>query len=152
MLGARTPAAPVVGDLKRTLARIHADRPIEIAVREEDGSMAFRGERQDLEEMIGNLLDNACKWAASRVDISLARISGQLVVTIDDDGAGLPADRHGEAMGRGRRLDESSPGSGLGLAIVADIAGLYGGRLQLDQSPAGGLRAVLTLPLAADPE
>jgi signal transduction histidine kinase len=152
VLGARTPVVPVIGDLKRTLERIHADRPVEIAVRDEGGSLAFRGERQDLEEMIGNLLDNACKWATAGVEISAARKDGQLVVTIDDDGAGLPADRHGEAMGRGRRLDESSPGSGLGLAIVADIAGLYGGRLRLDESPAGGLRAVLTLPLAADPE
>lgn len=151
VLGARTPVAPVIGDLKRTLRRIHADRSVEIVAQQQDETAAFRGERQDLEEMIGNLLDNACKWATSRVEISATRQDGQLVLTIDDDGAGLPPSQHGEAMGRGRRLDESSPGSGLGLAIVADIAGLYGGRLQLDESPLGGLRAVLTLPLAAGP-
>ncbi|MDH3230321.1 MAG: sensor histidine kinase [Alphaproteobacteria bacterium] len=152
VLGARTPVAPVIGDLKRTLERIHADRSVEIVAQGEDGSAAFRGEREDLEEMIGNLLDNACKWAASRVTVSTAHKDGQLVVTIDDDGAGLPASQHGEAIGRGRRLDETSPGSGLGLAIVSEIAGLYGGELQLDESPMGGLRAELTLPLAAEPD
>jgi signal transduction histidine kinase len=152
VLGARTPVAPVIGDLKRTLQRIHAERPVEIVVRLEGQPEVFRGERQDLEEMIGNLLDNACKWAASRVVVSTTRTDGELVVVIDDDGAGLSASLHGEAMGRGRRLDETSPGSGLGLAIVADIAGLYGGNLQLDESPMGGLRAVLTLPLATGPD
>jgi len=152
VLGARTPVAPVIGDLKRTLERIHSDRAIEIAVHQQDERIAFRGERQDLEEMVGNLMDNACKYAASRVDVSTARSDHQLVVMIDDDGVGLPVAQRAEAMGRGRRLDQTSPGSGLGLAIVSDIAGLYGGRLQLDESPEGGLRAALTLPLAAGPD
>jgi len=149
VLGARTPAAPVIADLQRTLLRIHADRSIAIEARDESEPLAFRGERQDLEEMVGNLLDNACKWASSRVRIAAAAEGGMLVLTIDDDGAGLAEAQHGEAMGRGQRLDETSPGSGLGLAIVSDIAGLYGGSLRLDQSPMGGLRAVLSLPLAA---
>ncbi len=152
VLGARTPVAPVIGDLRRTLMRIHSGRRLEIVAREEGTPGAFRGERQDLEEMIGNLLDNACKWAASRVDVTTARRDGEVVITIDDDGAGLPAAQHGEAIGRGRRLDETSPGSGLGLAIVSDIAALYGGKLQLAESPSGGLRAVLMLPVAAGPD
>lgn len=149
VLGARTQVAPVVADLRRTLTRIHADRSITIEVQEDGEGLAFRGERQDLEEMVGNLMDNACKWASSRVQIALSVEHGRLVLTIDDDGEGLAEAQRGEAMGRGRRLDESSPGSGLGLAIVSDIAGLYGGSLRLDESPIGGLRAVLSLPLAA---
>jgi signal transduction histidine kinase len=152
VLGARTPVAQVIVDLKRTLERIHSDRPVVISVLEQTEPMAFRGEQQDLEEMIGNLMDNACKYAASRVNVSAVRSDGELVVTIDDDGAGLSAAQLGEAMGRGRRLDQASSGSGLGLAIVSDIAGLYGGKLQLGESPLGGLRAVLMLPLAAGPD
>ncbi len=152
VLGARTPVAPVIGDLRRTLMRIHAERRLEIVAREEGVAAAFRGERQDLEEMIGNLLDNACKWAATRVDIATARRDGQIVITIDDDGTGLPVAQRDEAIGRGRRLDETSPGSGLGLAIVSDIAALYGGKLRLGESPRGGLRAELLLPGAAGPD
>jgi len=152
VLGARTPVSPVIADLKRTLERIHSERAVEISVPAQEEPVAFRGERQDLEEMIGNLMDNACKYAASRVCVAAARSDDHLAVTIDDDGPGLPAAQHGEAMGRGRRLDQSSPGSGLGLSIVSDIAGLYGGKLRLGESPMGGLRAVLTLPLAAGTE
>lgn len=150
VLGARTPVAPVVEDLRRTLLRIHLDRAPDIAssVAEDADSAVFRGEKQDLEEMLGNLLDNACKWAGGRVDVAVSSRGRVLTVTIDDDGPGLPAERRAEAMGRGRRLDEAAPGSGLGLAIVADIARLYGGELRLDESPMGGLRAELTLPAA----
>jgi signal transduction histidine kinase len=108
----------------------------------------FRGERQDLEEMLGNLMDNGCKWAVKRVDVSVLARGDRLTVTIDDDGPGLPADSRDDALGRGRRLDEAAPGSGLGLAIVADIAGLYGGAVKLGESPSGGLRAELDLPAA----
>lgn len=151
VLGARTPVAPVVEDLRRTLLRIHLDRAPDItsSVAGNTGTAVFRGERQDLEEMLGNLLDNACKWAGGRIDVAVSARGRVLTVTIDDDGPGLPAERRAEAMGRGRRLDEAAPGSGLGLAIVADIARLYGGELRLDESPMGGLRAELTLPAAA---
>lgn len=150
VLGARTPVAPVLGDLQRTLLRIHAEKSLEIRVTVMDPAPAFRGERQDLEEMIGNLLDNACKWASSRIDADILLESENLILRIDDDGPGLPAAKRGEVMTRGRRLDESAPGSGLGLSIVADIAGLYGGGLTLAESPSGGLRAELKLPLARD--
>ncbi len=153
VLGARTDVLPVLGDLARTLERIHADRhpggalAIEVAC---PPGLAFRGARQDLEEMLGNLLDNACKWAAHGVRVEAQRQAGRLLVTIDDDGPGLPAERRAEVLERGRRLDEQVPGSGLGLAIVADIALLYGGRLALDTAPAGGLRVHLDLPAARE--
>ncbi len=149
VLGARTAVPPVLEDLRRTLLRIHADKALTIDIAGGIGAAAFRGERQDLEEMLGNLMDNACKWAVSGVKLAVAVEADQLTVTIDDDGPGLTPEQHEEAMGRGKRLDESSPGSGLGLAIVSDIAALYGGKLALKESPEGGLRAVLLLPSAA---
>ena len=149
VLGARTPVAPVVEDLRRTLLRIHADRNLTIEATIPADAI-FRGERQDLEEMLGNLMDNACKWTNLRVLVSAERSGSVLTLRIDDDGHGLPADKRSEAMRRGRRLDETAPGSGLGLAIVADIAELYSGALHLAESPLGGLRTELMLP-AAEP-
>lgn len=149
VLGARTPVFSVVEDLKRTLLRIHADKALTIDIEAGTPGMAFRGEQQDLEEMLGNLMDNACKWAAATVQVTVSGASERVTITIDDDGPGLAPEERDEALGRGKRLDESSPGSGLGLAIVADIAALYGGGLTLNESPRGGLRAVLDLPAAA---
>jgi signal transduction histidine kinase len=114
--------------------------------------LRFRGEKQDFDDMAGNLIDNACKWAKSEVRVVAEALpsSGSdrlfFELTIDDDGPGLAADRRDEALRRGRRIDESKPGSGLGLSIVVDLAGAYGGKLNLSNSPLGGLRAVLVLP------
>jgi signal transduction histidine kinase len=148
ILGARTDVLPVLGDLKRTLERIYADKVLEIEVACAP-ELAFRGARQDLEEMLGNLLDNACKWAAARVKVRADAAAEQVLqIAIEDDGPGLPAARRAEVLERGRRLDEQVPGTGLGLAIVADLAQLYGGRLILDAAADGGLRALLILPAA----
>src|SRR5690606_18087359 len=108
----------------------------------------FRGERQDLEEMLGNLLDNAYKWARSRVRLSVETANGRLAVQVDDDGPGLDDAGLQAVKQRGVRLDEAVPGSGLGLAIVRDIAELYSGGLALERSAFGGLSAILTLPAA----
>jgi signal transduction histidine kinase len=146
ILGARTDVLPVLRDLERTLARIYADKAlaIELACPSE---LAFRGARQDLEEMLGNLLDNACKWAAANVTVRAEAAAEQgLQIAVEDDGPGLPAERRAEVLERGRRLDEQMPGTGLGLAIAADLAQLYGGRLVLEAAAAGGLRALLILP------
>jgi signal transduction histidine kinase len=132
------------------MEKLHRERDIAIAVDVPDHAL-FRGEQQDLEEMIGNLVDNACKWARSRVAIEVVADAsandGQKVrVIVDDDGPGLsPAERDQVAL-RGQRLDESKPGSGLGLSIVVELAGLYGGVLTLGTAPIGGLRAELALP------
>jgi signal transduction histidine kinase len=152
MIGVVTEIAPAVEGLARAMRRIHEMRDLSIEATVAPG-LRFRGERQDLEEMLGNLLDNACKWAEGAVDLKVEAIAGggadrrMARVTVDDDGPGLDPAARQAALERGRRLDESVPGSGLGLAIVSDLAGLYGGRLALDASPAGGLRAVLTLPI-----
>ena len=148
-LGGVTEVAPSLDALLRTFTKISQGRGI-------SGSHAilpnlrFRGEKQDLEEMLGNLLDNAFKWARSTVEVSLADEKAgdteRIALLIDDDGPGLPPEAMAEVLKRGRRLDETTPGSGLGLSIVVDLAKLYGGGLSLHRSPLGGLRARLELP------
>jgi len=147
VLGARVPFAPVADDLRRTLEKIHIDRGLRIDVRVAP-NLAFRGERQDLEEMLGNLLDNACKWARSHVELRADSDGAQIICTVDDDGAGLPEEQREAVFARGKRLDEQVPGSGLGLPIVREIAELYDGSVHLEVAPAGGVRAVLHLPAA----
>ena len=153
-IGSATDVLPVVEGLVRTFDKIYRERGI--AFREQGGSgLRFLGERQDLEEMIGNLVDNAGKWARAEVRIAIgsefrdAKSERAFFrVTIDDDGPGLPPEDRAAAMKRGRRLDETKPGSGLGLSIVTELATLYGGTFRLDSSPTGGLRAELTMPAA----
>lgn len=135
--------------LVRTFEKIYRDRQLRFQ-RKSSANIRFRGEKQDFEEMVGNLLDNAGKWARSSVVIETSRRKKSegdfLQIVIDDDGPGLPAELRQEALTRGRRLDETKPGSGLGLSIVNDLAATYGGELALEDSPLGGLRVRLTLP------
>jgi signal transduction histidine kinase len=152
VIGTVTEVAPAIEALRRTMEKIHRDRGVVIEV-VADAQARFRGEKQDLEEMTGNLVDNACKWAASRVFIEvrverpLQPGAGPLLrVIVDDDGRGLSAAERAQVARRGQRLDESKPGSGLGLSIVVDLAALYGGSLSLGNAPIGGLRAELVLP------
>ncbi len=152
--GAATELKPVVEGLVRTYDKLHQDRRITFDVDLQPG-LKFRGEAQDLTDLIGNLLDNAGKWAHERVSIRASRLVSAekeagtfLIAEIDDDGPGLERSARAAALERGKRLDESRPGSGLGLSIVVDLASIYGGSLQLDESPPGGLRAILKLPCA----
>ena len=145
-LGARTPLGATVGDLARTLEKINRARGIRITT-EVEADLNFKGERQDLEEMIGNLMDNACKWSGGLVHVTAGRTAPrELAVTIEDDGPGLTEDECASALQRGVRLDEQAPGSGLGLAIVSDLAKAYGGELSLSRSELGGLAARISLP------
>ena len=153
VVGTITEVASVIEALRRTMEKIHRDRGIVIEVKA-DTPAKFRGERQDLEEMVGNLIDNACKWAASQVFIEvLVEQPAEpgagpklLRIVVDDDGQGLSEAERAKVARRGQRLDESKPGSGLGLSIVVDLAALYGGSLSLGGAPTGGLRAELVLP------
>jgi len=155
--GLRTPLRPVLEGLLRLMNKVHAGRGLKLAILACADDLAFRGEAQDLQEMLGNLIDNACKWAAGRVEVCAEACTagqaglqdgGQLRICIDDDGPGLPADAREAVFARGVRADERTPGAGLGLSIVRELAQLYGGEVRLEVSPWGGLRAVLTLPLA----
>lgn len=133
--------------LARTMMTIHADREVAIDVNVSHELFA-RTQREDLDEMLGNLIDNACKWARSRVETRATSDAGFVVITVDDDGPGLDASLRETVLQRGVRADEAAPGSGLGLAIVADLVELYGGAITLGASPLGGLRATLKLPSA----
>jgi signal transduction histidine kinase len=151
-LGSATEVKPVIEGLTRTFQKVYRDRALAFAIDAPDG-LKFRGEEQDLTDLIGNLLDNASKWARERIDIHAARdprldANGRpfFITQIDDDGPGLNPEARAEALRRGKKLDESRPGSGLGLSIIVDLAHLYGGALQLEDSPLGGLRATLRLP------
>lgn len=156
VIGVSCETEPVLARLIRAMGKIYQDKGIKVAF-DQAGDFRFRGESQDLEEMSGNLIDNACKWAVSRVDVGVVRKSDQatnremFALTVEDDGPGLSPEQRAEAVKRGRRLDETVPGTGLGLSIVADLAALYGGTLQLDSSSLGGLKATLVLP-ALTPE
>lgn len=153
-LGRVTPVEQTVEPLVRALERINRDKGVAINLQVAPGAK-FQGEKQDLEEMIGNLLDNACNWGRKRVDLKIALETPdqtsrmrRLIVTVDDDGPGLTAEQRTKIGKRGMRLDESKPGSGLGLSIVSDLATSYRGAIKLEPSPLGGLRAGLDLPAA----
>jgi signal transduction histidine kinase len=154
VIGTVTDVRKVVTALARTMEKIHHHRNIAIDVDAPEGAR-FRGEQQDLEEMIGNLVDNACKWAQSRVAIEVLTQRPDpnddrriVYILVDDDGPGLSPQQREQVARRGRRLDETKPGSGLGLSIVVELASLYGGGLTLGTAPIGGLRAELLLPAA----
>ncbi|MDP1527091.1 MAG: sensor histidine kinase [Rhodocyclaceae bacterium] len=144
--GARTPLQPVIKGLVRTMRRIHAGRNLALIVQPFATPVAFRGEEHDLQEMLGNLIDNACKWATSRIEIRAHVEQDRLRVSVDDDGKGVATEQRETILRRGVRADEQVPGTGLGLAIVDDLAHMYGGQLALTDSPLGGLQATLTLP------
>ncbi len=155
-VGSTADVTAAVEALVRTFEKIYAARAICFAFAAPE-RIHFQGERQDFDEMAGNLIDNAGKWAKNAVSIAAAKDTERndsqrhfFRVTIDDDGPGLSPGLRQTALARGKRLDETKPGSGLGLAIVADLAALYGGRLSLETSPQGGLRAELKLPCVSD--
>jgi signal transduction histidine kinase len=145
---ARTVLAPSVADLGLVLDKVNADKEIEF-VTDIPAGLAVACERQDFDEMTGNLLENAFQWARSKVEIRACAEEGRAVaVMVDDDGPGLQQADVSQALQAGRRLDESAPGFGFGLSITRELAELYGGALDLSRSPLGGLRAVLHLPQA----
>ena len=145
-LSARANIADCARALSRTLEKLHAGRELQIRI-EADPADTARVEREDLEEMLGNLMDNACKWAKSDIVLLTMRTAGAAItIAIDDDGPGIAPGLRTLVLRRGIRADEAAPGSGLGLAIVRDLAELYGGTITLGSSPQGGLRAELTLP------
>lgn len=152
---ARTEAEPVLERLARVMRKLNPDTTFELSVKPQGLRLAM--EAQDVEETIGNLVENAARFAKKKIVISAAPAPSGVVgddpmrkgwarIVIDDDGPGLDPDQIKEAMKRGRRLDESKPGTGLGLSIVSEIVSEYKGVLELSRAPSGGLRAELVLP------
>lgn len=131
-------------EVLRAIRHIHgANVELEVSA---DEDARFRGDAADLQEIFGNLIDNACKWARSRVRVRVSALDQRLQILIEDDGPGIPAERRSEAIQRGVRLDTSRPGSGLGLQIVDELCHIYGGQLELGNASMGGLAAQVTLP------
>ncbi|MFN9013006.1 MAG: sensor histidine kinase [Pseudomonadota bacterium] len=147
--GQRTALEPVLASLLRAMDKLHADRHLDLGADDVAPELAFAGEEQDLQEMLGNLLDNACRSAHGAVRVKANRDGPWLRIHVDDDGPGIPPEQRASVLQRGVRLDESRDGSGLGLAIVVDLARLYGGDVTLDGAAAGGLSVRLSLPAAA---
>lgn len=143
--GARCLITDSASALVRTMQRLHHERGLTIEARVNDAHTAAV-QREDLDEMIGNLVDNACKWAKGRVIIESCLRDRRVLIVVDDDGPGIPEEMRSAVLNRGVRADEAAPGSGFGLAIVRDLAELYKGGITLDQSPLGGLRTRLELP------
>jgi signal transduction histidine kinase len=143
--GARCRVADSAEGLARTLLRLHAGRGLAIGVHV-PAEHSVRVQREDLDEMLGNLFDNGCQWAKSRVEVASSASETGIVITVDDDGPGLAASMREVVLQRGVRADEAAAGSGFGLAIVRELAELYGGSISLGASPLGGFRAKLQLP------
>ena len=143
--GVRCSVREAADALARTLQQLHVDRGLTLEV-DVAADHAVRAQRPDVDEMLGNLLDNACKWAKSRVTVRSTPSAGAIVISVDDDGPGLAASMRETVLQRGVRADEASPGSGFGLAISRELAELYGGSIALAEAPLGGLRATLRLP------
>lgn len=178
MPGQRTELAPALNALIRAMRHIHADKHLNLQLHLDPPHIAFAGETQDLHELLGNLLDNACKWARSQVTVqatmptttqatvpATTQVTANtqetraphetqrlLHITIDDDGPGITPAQRPQAMQRGMRLDETVAGAGLGLAIASELTSLYNGTISLQESPAGGLRVLLNLPAADVPQ
>ncbi len=145
-IGVKTPVDTTLNSLVRTLGRIYRDKDLDFQVEIQDGLM-FRGEKRDLEEMAGNLLDNACKWTKAKIHIRAEIASDHKIrITIDDDGPGMAPDQYENVLKRGTRLDETTPGTGFGPSIATDLAKAYKGSLKLERSPLGGLRTILFVP------
>lgn len=144
-LGAQVAVKPVAAEIAAALTKIFAESHLRLGMQVDD-DVSFQGDADDLAELLGNVLENACKWAKSEVRLSAWRDAGGLVLRVEDDGPGMTPDQAAAAAERGARLDQMTAGWGLGLSIVADLVSLYGGDVQFGKSPLGGLAVSLFLP------
>ncbi len=141
---ARSSPAEEIGKIASVLRSLYPRLRLEIKTGEE--RTRVRADKEDLQEMVGNLMENACKWAKSAVFVSVRKSGAKVTITVEDDGVGIPKSQLKKALTRGKRLDETTAGSGIGLAIVADAVTLAGGKLKLGHSAKGGLKASIQLP------
>ena len=150
----RAPVTPVLERMIRVTSKLNPH--LKTTFSNQFQNAIFAGEKEDLEEIIGNIMENAAKWGRSKIHLTLRHpqktpdfeeLNAAFEIVIEDDGAGLPADKMAEALKRGKRIDESKPGTGLGLAIVQDTVREYGGYLNLNKASLGGLAVQITLPV-----
>jgi signal transduction histidine kinase len=134
---------PIEG-VVRTLERLYGERGITFDVRVPE-SLEVMTVREDLDEILGNVLENACKWARTSCRVDARADAGRIIIVVDDDGPGIPVEVRDRVPARGLRADEAAPGSGFGLSIAQDLVHAYGGRTSLEDSPEGGLRVVIEL-------
>lgn len=146
VLAAPLPVAPITERLLNTLQKVYRDKELNIHL-SMDPQASFRGDEGDLMELLGNLLDNACKWAVAGIWLEVRQEKGTLRLSIEDDGPGIPLHQAERVLARGVRLDESTPGHGIGLPMVRDIVEAYGGKLEIVHSPHGGARIIVSLPM-----
>lgn len=139
-------AGPAIEAILAAVGRLYRERALEFEIKNEVPDAIVACEAEDLDEMLGNLIENAAKWAKSRVRVVVSRGANTIHIDVEDDGPGMPEDARERVFEAGERLDEQVPGSGLGLAIVRDVANLYGGRAWIGQSVLGGAAAHLELP------
>ena len=143
----RCDVVPAIDRMVRVFGKLAPH--LQVSFKHDPDALIFAGEAEDFEELLGNLLENAANWAKSRIMVSAERDGAELVMTIEDDGPGIPVDKREEVLARGKRLDESKPGTGLGLAIVADLVKAYDGHLALSSGDMGGLKCTIRLPAIA---
>jgi signal transduction histidine kinase len=137
----RTPVLPVVQSIVAVMNKVYADKGLSIDIQSfPDSSLIFNGEQHDLQEIVGNLIDNACKWAKSKVQITVGAHNEKVQIIVEDDGLGVKSEDYVRILRRGFRVDELTQGSGLGLAIVDDLVSLNEGAIELGQSSFGGLK------------
>lgn len=148
IITSRTEILPILRDINRALSIIHQEKDFSIEGDAGLESLFFKGERQDLEEIVGNLMENAAKWAENKIIIRCKPQGDQVIIEVSDDGPGIEASERAAVFERGERLDEETPGTGLGLSIVEDLTKLYGGEITLQDNRPTGLLAILSLPLA----
>jgi two-component system sensor histidine kinase PhoQ len=144
-LAAPQPVRPAVERVLKALSKVHAEKQIETEVNI-DADLRFRGDEGDLMELLGNVLDNACKWCRSQVRASGEIRDGRLALTVEDDGPGIPEADAERVLQRGIRADQSVPGHGIGLAVARDIVEVYDGRVLIGRSTLGGAAVTLVLP------
>ncbi|MBR9970969.1 sensor histidine kinase [Magnetospirillum sulfuroxidans] len=145
VVGERVAVAPIAADIAHALNKVFADRNLQLVVEVAD-DVRFHGHAEDLAEMLGNLMENACKWARGHVRVGAVAGADGITVTVADDGPGLTPEQAEAASRRGKRLDEMTEGWGLGLSIVADLVAVNGGSLDFGRSTLGGLEVRLHLP------
>ena len=144
-LGVATPVGSTASNIVSILQKVFAEKDLVIEI-DIDAAIVFRGHHEDLEEILGNLAENACKWAVSHIEISATQDIKGLTLMVEDDGPGMPEEQAVEASRRGKRFDEISPGWGLGLSIVSDLVEVNGGQTKFSRSPLGGLKVCVELP------